>query len=87
MDSKQKAEEMKQAKQGAEDTEAKARELAETAKARLDQIKARLDKDGDGKLDAGMPALTDEQRQAMEAIKAKAKAAQEKLAKKPEDNA
>jgi hypothetical protein len=76
----------KQAKH-VEETEAKARELAEAAKARLDQIKAKLDKDGDGKLDAGAPALTDEQRQAIEAIKAKAKAAQEKLAKKPEDNA
>ena len=98
MDWKTKSEEMKKqaAEKGeakphhesdAEDMAAKTRELAEAAKARLGEIKARLDKDGDGKPDAGMPTLTEEQRQALEDAKAKAKAAQEKLAKKPEEPA
>jgi hypothetical protein len=69
---------------------AKAKEAAASAKARLGDLKARLDKDGDGTPDA-VEKLSEETRKAIEQAKAKAaeiaKAAQEKLGKKPADNA
>lgn len=69
---------------------AKARELAAAAKARLAEVKASLDKDGDGTPDA-LAKLGEQAKQALEQARAKAaevtKAAQEKLQKKPSENA
>jgi hypothetical protein len=59
---------------------AKTKEAAEAAKARLSELKAKLDKDGDGTPDI-MANLSEEQRKALEAGRAKAaelKAAQAK---------
>ena len=97
MDWKKKAEEMKAhaaeaAKKTDKDDEAvdaataKAKEAAAAAKAKMADLKARLDKDGDGSPDA-VPNLSEAQRKAIEEAKAKAKAAQEKLGKKPAENA
>ncbi|HET8646023.1 MAG TPA: dolichyl-phosphate-mannose-protein mannosyltransferase [Vicinamibacteria bacterium] len=73
-----------------ENVMAKAREAAEAARAKLGEMKARLDKDGDGTPDA-IENMSEQARQAIEQAKAKAaeiaKAAQEKLGKKPADNA
>jgi hypothetical protein len=69
---------------------AKAREAAAAAKAKLVDLKASLDKDGDGTPDA-LEKLSEQTRHAIEQAKAKAaemaKAAQEKLGKKPPENA
>jgi hypothetical protein len=69
---------------------AKAREAAAAAKAKLSDLKASLDKDGDGTPDA-LEKLSEQTRHAIEQAKAKAadmaKMAQEKLSKKPADNA
>jgi hypothetical protein len=69
---------------------AKAREAAAAAKAKLGDLKASLDKDGDGTPDA-LEKLSEQTRNAIEQAKAKAaemaKAAQEKLGKKPPENA
>jgi len=69
---------------------AKAREAAAAAKAKLSDLKASLDKDGDGMPDA-LEKLGEQTRHAIEQAKAKAaemaKAAQEKLGKKPPENA
>jgi len=69
---------------------ARAREAAAAAKAKLVDLKASLDKDGDGTPDA-LEKLSEQTRHAIEQAKAKAaemaKAAQEKLGKKPPENA
>ena len=69
---------------------AKAKEAAAAAKAKMADLKARLDKDGDGTPDA-LEKMSEETKKAIEQAKAKAaeiaKAAQEKLGKKPAENA
>ena len=69
---------------------AKAREAAAAAKVKLGELKASIDKDGDGTPDA-LEKLSDQTRHAIEQAKAKAaemtRAAQEKLGKKPPENA
>jgi hypothetical protein len=74
----------------AEAAMAKAREAAAAAQAKLAALKASLDKDGDGTPDA-LEKLSEQTRNAIEQAKAKAaemaKAAQEKLGKKPPENA
>lgn len=80
MDWKKKMEEMK----------GQADSVIKKAEAEYGAMKARLDKDGDGTPDA-LEKLSEQTRHAIEQAKAKAaemaKTAQEKLGKKPADNA
>jgi hypothetical protein len=69
---------------------AKAREMAASAQVKLGELKASLDKDGDGKTDV-LESLRAQANHAIDQARSKAaevaKAVQEKLEKKPSDNA